>query len=318
MKFRLIIVLLLFLTVQGYSERTNVILQSKAFAAADDIFLGDIASIFGKDKKLVARLNSIFIKCFPQNEKSVEVSRFEVKRMLGTYGLDLTDIEISGTIKTTVEFKQEVKRVYPLSQAVKDFVQNYYAKRNTDFEIQFSHLPEISNDISANAEFKVIPMISQKYHNKVVVVVGIFESDKLIKKYPVSVKIRIFKNILIARKKIHRLDKLLPEDFALMRRDVTNMNQELITDFAELTGKRAFNPVFQGEVLTAAKVESIPVVERGDVVKITTKDNSFIISTLGRARKSGGIGEIIPVVNLNSRRQIQAKIVDKSTVIVEF
>ena len=318
MKSRLVILLLLFLTAEGFSERTNVILQSKAFAASHDIFLGDIASIFGKDKKLVARLNSIFIKTLPLNETSMEVNRFEIKRMLGTSGLDLANIEISGAMKTTVEFKKEIKRVNPLSQTVTDFVKNYYAERNTDFEINFSHLPEVTDEIPANVEFKVLPLISQKYQNKVVFVVGMFAADKLIKKYPVSVKINVFQNVLIAKRKINRLEKLIPEDFAAIRRDVTNFNQDIITGFAELTGKRAANPVFQGEILTAAKMESIPVVEQGDVVKITTNDDSFMISTLGRARRSGGIGEIIPVVNLNSRRQIQAKIVDKSTVVVEF
>ena len=318
MKIRLIIFLILLMTAQGYSEPIRVMLKKNADIKVSDIFLRDIASIFGKDKKTVAKLSSVFIKSCPENEKTVTVNRFEVERRLKTSGVNLQDIQFSGMMSTTVEIVSGLQVTNPLKAAVSSYVKDYYSNQDVELKIDFKHLPSISKDDAVSSSFKVIPASNQGYENKVVFVVGAYRAKTLNKKYPVSVDISIYRNVLIASRKIDRQENLLPQDFITMKREVSDMRHEPVLSFDELQGNRAAKQILQGKVLTRNRLEPIPAVQQGDVVTITTSDNTFSITTLGRARKSGGVGEIIPVVNLNSRRQINARIIDNSTVMVDF
>jgi flagella basal body P-ring formation protein FlgA len=65
-------------------------------------------------------------------------------------------------------------------------------------------------------------------------------------------------------------------------------------------------------------VEVPPLIRRGDVVRIIAESNTFRISTKGEAKEDGGKGERIRLVNLRSKKNIYAEVVDPGTVRVQF
>jgi len=85
-----------------------------------------------------------------------------------------------------------------------------------------------------------------------------------------------------------------------------------------LTGQQAARVIGKNSILTWNEKEPVPAIKQGDIITITLQADSFHITAQGRARKSGGVGETIPVVNLSSLKQIDAVIVDSNTVAVEY
>lgn len=318
MKTSLLIFLLLSVSLNGLAADVTVILHDWVAPSENDVLLSEIASIFGPNRQLVARLNSVFVCSAPEDGETVKVNRSDIKRKLTTLGIDLAQLDIAGPIETIIAPVNGNRFDNPLANRIQSFLSEHFAASNEDLEIHFRHLPEFSRPLSSKEKIELLVTANQKYRGIIVIVAALMEGGKVKKKYPVSVQVNTFQKVAIAVQDISRNQKLDPEQFTLMKRETTRMRQEPVTDLACLKGKRAARSIFRGDVLTVDKLHPIPVVEQGDVVKITAGDDAFSISTLGRARKSGGIGEVIPVINLSSHRQINARIIDETTVVVEF
>jgi flagella basal body P-ring formation protein FlgA len=62
----------------------------------------------------------------------------------------------------------------------------------------------------------------------------------------------------------------------------------------------------------------VPVIRSGQLVTIVAESDGFRMTVTGRAKSSGGVGDIIKVENLASRKQFPARILDSSTVEAGF
>ena len=77
-----------------------------------------------------------------------------------------------------------------------------------------------------------------------------------------------------------------------------------LADPRAVLGKRVRRTLRAGAVLTERDVETVPVVERGDLVRLVARVGAITATTLGRAVEAAGIGERVRVENLSSGRTV--------------
>jgi flagella basal body P-ring formation protein FlgA len=65
-------------------------------------------------------------------------------------------------------------------------------------------------------------------------------------------------------------------------------------------------------------VETLPTVQKGDVVLMLVESAVLKVSTIGEALESGRRGETIRIRNIASNREVRAIVVDRKTVKVPF
>jgi len=70
--------------------------------------------------------------------------------------------------------------------------------------------------------------------------------------------------------------------------------------------------------LRADYLERVPIVKSGQLVTIVAENEVVRITASGRAKVSGALGDTIAVQNLTSQKEIAARVVDATTVKVEF
>ncbi|MBG0776863.1 MAG: flagellar basal body P-ring formation protein FlgA [Desulfovibrionaceae bacterium] len=80
---------------------------------------------------------------------------------------------------------------------------------------------------------------------------------------------------------------------------------------------RVKRPVGAGQVLYRDNLEPVPMVSRGDKVVMVFKGAHIRLEAQGEAMADGSPGDHIPVRNLQSRRQVYARVVDSGTVSVQ-
>jgi flagella basal body P-ring formation protein FlgA len=100
--------------------------------------------------------------------------------------------------------------------------------------------------------------------------------------------------------------------------DLAKLPTGVITDPEAVLGKRTRRAIGAKTVLRADLVESPPLVKRGDVVVIIAETSGLKITALGEVKKKGRLGESIPVMNYDSKKILYARVLDSSTVKVEF
>lgn len=75
---------------------------------------------------------------------------------------------------------------------------------------------------------------------------------------------------------------------------------------AEFIGLETRRAIYKGRPVVEADLGPPTLVHRNDVVVMTFTDGGLGIRTEGRALDSGGAGEVVRVLNLNSRQPVRA------------
>ena len=72
-----------------------------------------------------------------------------------------------------------------------------------------------------------------------------------------------------------------------------------------------------GRVILTDMVDLPPVIKRGDLVNILAVMGNMTVTALGKAKRDGRRGELIPVVNVDSGKEVIAQVRDSHTVVVK-
>ncbi len=92
----------------------------------------------------------------------------------------------------------------------------------------------------------------------------------------------------------------------------------VLADPGAAIGKRTTARINAGTEITAAMLRSVPLVKRGEVVRILLESGPMTISAVGQSQEDGGQGDLIRVQNIASKRVIFARVTGHSQVRVEF
>ena len=107
-------------------------------------------------------------------------------------------------------------------------------------------------------------------------------------------------------------------DLKTVKVRVLQLNHPFVTNRDEVIGKSAVRPLPPDTPLRSAFVKLPLVVKKGDRVMIEVRRGGLSIQTYGVTKSSGQVGQTIMVANLDSGRELRAKVVAPSLVQVEF
>ncbi len=134
----------------------------------------------------------------------------------------------------------------------------------------------------------------------------------------VPVRIRRFRQVLVARHALPRGSYLQPRDVMLMRRDVATLHSGYFTRFSEIQEMVTKRNLRQGHLLTPGVVKPPRLVRRGEAITILAKSGNLAIRVKGHALMDGRKGDVIRVRNDRSRREFQAQVVAPGVVKVNI
>ncbi len=116
-----------------------------------------------------------------------------------------------------------------------------------------------------------------------------------------------------------RADELIDVgDTKTVRMRVHQVNHPFITAESDVIGMSAARPLPPDVPLRHAFVRLPLVVKKGDRVLIEAQRGGLSIRTYGITKSSGQVGQTITVANLDSGRELTAKVIGPSLVQVEF
>jgi flagellar basal body P-ring formation protein FlgA len=108
------------------------------------------------------------------------------------------------------------------------------------------------------------------------------------------------------------------EDLTVSRIRIHELKHPFITDRNEVIGKSTARPLQADTPLRPSFLKLPLMIKKGDRVMIEAKRRGLSIQTYGVTKSSGQVGQTIMVANLDSGRELRAKIVAPGLVQVEF
>lgn len=149
--------------------------------------------------------------------------------------------------------------------------------------------------------------------NNATVPVKLYDKRNNVSLSIVTLKIKLYKKVLVAIQEINRNEQLSSTYFERKVIDITNIRGKPISDLNFTEGYRAKTKIKRGSVLIEELIEQIPDIFYNDKIILHAGRNGVDISTEVIAKEEGKIGDVIRVVT-NDNKIFKAKIIDKYNV----
>jgi len=138
------------------------------------------------------------------------------------------------------------------------------------------------------------------------------------KNLSIPVEVEALSDMVVATRTLERGETVSAADVVVAKRDMGKVGGRFCRDPQEVIGKRVKSAMHANTPLRTDYLELVPVVKSGQIVTVLVENDAIRVTASGRAKISGGIGELITVQNLTSMKEFPARVIDSSTVKVDF
>ncbi len=199
------------------------------------------------------------------------------------------------------------------NEKLKKSVEDYLNKNLTQYdkyEFTIVKAPEVKDDFEIRNEAKINLNNSFAY-----IPIKVTKPNSGIVQTYITVRLKLFKKICIAKNEIEREQPLSNDNIELKLMDVTDLHGTPVESLNDLNGWRSKVKIEPGSILLKELLEQIPVINKGDHVTAIAVSGNVKISTSAQARQDGTAGDIIYIVT-KDKKQFKAKIIDSNNVMV--
>ncbi len=131
--------------------------------------------------------------------------------------------------------------------------------------------------------------------------------DKVVKNMSIRGEVEALARVVVSAGPLKRGQILLPKNLSTAVMDISSMsNPGLEVD--NFIGKKLQRSMRAGSPVSLSMVESLPVVRRGERVKIVINSGQMRLTATGLARSDGILDEMIRVQNINSNKIIHCRV----------
>jgi flagella basal body P-ring formation protein FlgA len=128
----------------------------------------------------------------------------------------------------------------------------------------------------------------------------------------------VYGPVVCASRNLKKGEIIAEGDMYLKKKCVTRLSRNTLTDMKQAAGLMLKNDLIADDPLKEWMLKKTAVVNRGEIVTILAEFGGISITVPGKILEKGGLGESVKVQNLMSKKNIYAKIIDGSTVRIDF
>ncbi len=108
------------------------------------------------------------------------------------------------------------------------------------------------------------------------------------------------------------------KDLRPQRVRATALSSDALLSGTDIVGKAAKRTVAAGEILRSNDVQTPIVVEKGALVTMIVHTPFMQLTSQGKALEDGAVGETIRVLNIRSKKMVEAQVTKPDIVVVPF
>ncbi len=281
------------------------------------ISLGEIADIKGEDSQLVEALKSIILGRAPQPGEMREISTHYIGMKIRQNNIDPTTLTL--VLPEKIEVLRESIEISPkeIEKIIKQFIHKKMPWDSKQVTIKISPAKGI---VLAAGEitYEVVPRKREDYLGVTNLSVIFMVNGRVEKKLWVNAHIDVSKEIVVSNHLLRRHYTITEGDIRLEKMNLAELSANVVTDPLEVIGKRTKRVIDPNLPIKLNILEVPPLVRRGDLVTIVAESDTLKITTQGIVSENGCKGEMVRVINTNSRKDFYARVVDSRTVAIDF
>jgi flagella basal body P-ring formation protein FlgA len=128
----------------------------------------------------------------------------------------------------------------------------------------------------------------------------------------------VFESVVCARRNFKKGDTIQKDDFYVARKNISHLSSKTVTDIGKVVGLMVRHTIKKDSCIKEWMLEKPLIVKRGDMITILAESENLKVTAPGRVLVKGHMGELIRVQNAMSKKIIYARVINNSTVNVDF
>ncbi len=303
---RIFLIICFIISLAQTADALEITFKSSCSVDESIIRLGDIAD-FNEETEMTGALATLTVgQAAPPGEKNILRSLSIKEYLISSQSLP-EDIRWTGSSTVTV-----LRRGVTIGPDTIQAIIAQYIKKNSnnlpEAEIRFvpSSLPLPFTLPTGDLTQEVLPSnpgILDSSRFSIIFRVD----DKVVKNMSIRGEVEALARVVVSAGPLKRGQILLPKNLSTAVMDISSMsNPGLEVD--NFIGKKLQRSMRAGSPVSLSMVESLPVVRRGERVKIVINSGQMRLTATGLARSDGILDEMIRVQNINSNKIIHCRV----------
>jgi flagella basal body P-ring formation protein FlgA len=291
----------------------------KAEVSDDSIYLGKICTVTGKNAAEIRQIKEIALgrAPLPGNSRRIDTDYIRLRLKQAKVEPNRVRFQMPDTIEVSrasvTISREEIKR------AVDNFIR---ANISWDKDRVKIRKIEVNTDVvlpKGDVSYRIEPLRNAQYKGNIALPIHFTVNGLFQKRILATAEISLLTDVVVVKKSLRRHGRINEDDIELKEKDLSKTHSNVITDPEEVLGKRAKRSIAAGTILRPNHIEYPPLVKRGDVVLVVAQSAGLRVTALGVVdQREGRRGERIKVENLDSKKNIYARVLDSKTVEVDF
>lgn len=144
------------------------------------------------------------------------------------------------------------------------------------------------------------------------------DGDQHLGDFAVTFRVQVLAEVWMPARRLGAGEPLLSVDLATREADLVREPKAVVVD-PELLGRYEFSRAVSPErALSWSDITPRALVRKGELVEVVARGGMLSVSMKGQATRSGSMGEVVTIRNLESRREFAAEVIDENRVRVRF
>ena len=191
-------------------------------------------------------------------------------------------------------------------------IDNYLKNHLAEFEKYEFKIKSVPGKNGSLDNVKINEEKDVKIHGKYCYVPVIISKGNRTFSSLVTLELKLYDKVLVARRDLKRGENLSRSDFNLITKEVSRLRANLVNKTTPVEFFRVRRTIKSGEILTANKIEGIPAIKKGDKIVANLVSGNILITLDAIAKQDGLIGEKIRITA--DRKIFKAEVIDKFNV----
>lgn len=305
------------------AEPIGVKLRASASVSGSQVTVGDVADLAGGNDRQRERVGRLDLTELPLTSEPIFVSQQQIAFRLRLAGVEDGAFQMDGPRVVRVSRRASEALDNRVLTAARQALEQRLSGPVEDVNIvaaQPVRLPNLSadgEDIHLEAELRSPVAVP----GRVMVEVGIYVRGARRLGVPVWLDVKKMQAAPVALRRIEAGETFAADNVRLERIAVENTQRAAVAA-AGLMGRRARRAVFPGRIIEPDDVESetqaAAVIHSRDLIHLVAKVGPLEVKARGEALQEGRVGQLIQVRNLDSNATVAGRVVDRSTVEVDY
>ncbi|TSK04522.1 MAG: flagellar basal body P-ring formation protein FlgA [Geobacter sp.] len=234
------------------------------------------------------------------------------------FALALLALPISGIARAAMPAPVNLVTEATVKGAITDYLMQKAAPLNAQVTVKKINYQGDLKLPAGKVTFDVVAPERWEGYGPASVALMVRVDDQVKRNQTVLVEVEALADMVVAARTMERGEVLAFSDLAVAKRDLAQVQGRYFNNIDEAVGLRVKSTMRANAPVRKDNLEKVPVVKSGQVVTIVAENDVVRITATGRAKGPGAPGDLITVQNLSSQKEIAARVVDATTVKVDF